>query len=125
MANPIVYPPEYVLPDRVAYSGTIGQGLIRTTVPRSQANQIQGFNSHRIDLSLTFSMNNDDMIAWYLWVKQYAYYWFLMPVVVPRTKTDPIMSEQNIRFTSDINYQKRGDNWVSLTVAAELIPGHD
>ncbi|GAG52471.1 unnamed protein product, partial [marine sediment metagenome] len=116
------YPATLPLPDHGTYAGSVDQGLIRTTVPSAQANQIYGFNSPRVDISMTFKMVNDKYAEWLTWVKANAFDWFNMPVISPATPTD-ITSVQSVRFTSDIQYTKLGDNWLSVTVACELIPG--
>ena len=118
------YPANLPLPDQGSYGGSVDSGVIRTNVFASEARQRKTFNSPRVEIGLTFSMTNDDYNVWRPWVRDNAYAFFDMPVISPDVPTD-ITSTQNLRFISDISYQKRGDNWLSVSVTAELIPGDD
>lgn len=114
------YPPTLPLPDQ--YTGIIDQGLIRTSFPVTAPNQVKGYNSPRTDISMTFSMDDATYETWLTWMTSNGYDWFNMPVVSARTPTD-ITSIQRVRLSSEITLTKRGDNWLSATVAAELVPG--
>ena len=116
------YPANQPLPDYGDYSGTIDHGVYRTTVPAPRPDQITTFNSPRTDISMSFTMDNDQYIAWILWVRQWAYNWFNMPVVSGYTPNE-ITEVRLVRFTSDIQYTKLGHDWLSVTVAVELQPG--
>ena len=116
------YPNTLPLPDYGTYAGVVNNGLQRTTVLTTDANQIIRFNSPRADVSMTFSMDNDIYALWFSWVQSNGYYWFSMPVVSPDTPTD-ITSVRTVRFTGGVQYQKAGDNWLRVTVGVELLPG--
>jgi len=114
------YPTSLPLPDFGTYAGSIDQGLIRTNMPAASPSQIVGFNAPRTQITMTFSMVNDDFAEWEAWVLEFGYYWFTMPVV---SGYEPVVitSTHKIRIISDIEYQKRGDNWLSVSVIAEII----
>jgi hypothetical protein len=116
------YPATFVQPYNRAYTGTLEIGLLRTSLPTAQASQIKISNAMRPELSMTFAMKNTEYKDWWEWVKQYAWTWFTMDLVNPRQPT-LITSNQRVRFISDLQYQKRGDNWLTVTVAAELYQG--
>lgn len=116
------YPSTYPLPDGGAYSGSIRPGISRTDIPSPRPNQRNRYNAPRTEISMTFTMTNDDYQTWRTWVLANAYNWFNMPVV-SHHDPDDITSTQPVRFISDINYQKRGDDWLSVTVAAEIQQG--
>lgn len=121
MSDP-AYPANFPSPDFGSYSGAMDMGLLRTSLPTAQASQIKIGNAMRPHISLTFSMKNDLYLQWWGWMKEYAWTWFTMDLVNPR-QPDLITSNQRVRFTSDLQYRKRGDNWLSITVAAELYQG--
>jgi len=116
------YPLTLPLPNNSSYSGIIGTGLVRTNIPAALANQLQTFNSPRTEISMTFSMDNFTYINWIIWVQGNAYQWFNMPVI-SGSEPDVITSTRQVRFISDTAYTKQGDNWVSVSVSAELLPG--
>ena len=116
------YPDTLPTPEQTG--GAIDSGILRTSVYASRANQRQSFNSTRTDVTLQFSMTIDKYQEWRTWVKANGYYWNPMPIVSSETP-DVIYSVQNVRFTSDCVLQKQGDNWLSVSVQAELIPGDD
>jgi hypothetical protein len=116
------YPANFTAPEHTAYSGYMEVGLLRTSLPSAQASQIKIGNAARPQLSLTFAMTNVDYVAWWDWVKEYAWTWFTMDLVNPRQPT-LITSNQRVRFVSDLQYRKLGHNWMSITVAAELYQG--
>jgi hypothetical protein len=116
------YPAEYPLPDYGAYAGIISTGLQRSSMPAALANQVQSFNSPRTEINMSFSMDNATYISWFLWVTENAYRWFNMEVISGAQPTD-ILGVRQVRFMSDIAYQKRGDNWLTVNVTAELLPG--
>lgn len=116
------YPSTLPLPDYGTYAGVVDNGLLQTTVLTAQRNQLITYNSPTTKLSMTFSMDNDIYALWFSWVKTNAYYWFNMPVVSTNQPTD-ITSTRQVRFISDLSYTKREDNWLSVNVTAELIPG--
>ncbi len=120
-----IYPSTLPQPTYRAYAGVINPGLVRSSVPNTLAYQYQGFNSPRIDLSLTFEMDNDTYTQWVIWTQQNGWKWFQMRLVAPRAKDNPIETDQIVRFTTDTQYQKMGDNWGQVTVGAELIPGEE
>ena len=115
------YPTTLPLPEPDNYNGTLDQGLIRTSFRVTAPNQVKGYNSYREDISMSFSMDNDTYDAWITWVNSNGYDWFNMPVVSSRTPTD-ITSTQLVRFSSDVQVAKQGDNWLTVTVGAELQP---
>lgn len=116
------YPGAYPLPDEGSYSGAIRLGVSRTEVPAARPDQRLRYNAPRVEVSMTFTMTNDDYDTWRTWVEANAYNWFNMPVVSPH-EPDDITSTRPVRFISDINYQKQGDDWLSVTVAAEIQQG--
>ena len=120
--NTPAYPTNFPLPDHGPYSGTLDFGILRSSIPSAEASQIKIANAMRPELSLTFSMTNPDYLTWWEWVKEYAFTWFTMETVNPHIPTD-ITSSRRLRFIGDLSYQKRGDNWLSITVAAELYMG--
>ncbi len=116
------YPQEFPTPDVTAYNGAITYGLGRTTVPTALANQRKYFNAPRLELSLTFSMTNDEYLTWFDWMRENGLKWFRMPIVSPRMPVD-ITSTHRIRVMSDYQLEKQGDNWLSVTVGVEAVPG--
>ena len=79
-------------------------------------------NSPRYELSVTFAMTNDVYYnQWWPWVKANAYGWFNMEIVNPNTPSD-ITSLQRVRFITPLQYDKRGDNWLGVTVGLEMVP---
>ena len=115
------YPSTLPMPDAGSYSAIVDQGLIRTSFPVTAPNQVKNYNAPRVDINMTFSMTNADYETWLAWMMANGYDWFNMPVVSPRTPTD-ITSIQLVRLSSPVQVTKKGDNWLSATVAAELIP---
>jgi hypothetical protein len=118
----ITYPTTLPQPENTGISGTIDVGLVRTNIPTENASQIITNNSPTTEISMTFNMSNDVWATWFAWVTTNAYRFFNMPVVSSATPTD-ITSVQRVRFISSIQQQKMGDNWMSATVAAEIVPG--
>ena len=118
----IDYPEGYPLPNAGTYSGVTDWGLLVSQVPGTLLNIGRGYNSARVDMTLSFDVNNVDYGQWLSWCRTFAYDWFAMPVVSPRTPTD-ITSVQRTRFISQIVYTKSGDDWGTATVSAELVPG--
>jgi len=116
------YPPNYPLPNFGTYAGVHDWGLLVSQVPGTEFNVGRGYNSARVEMTLSFDLDNDDYFAWKAWVMANAYDWIDMPIVAPRTPTD-ITSVQRTRFISQIVYTKGGDNWGTATVTAELVPG--
>ena len=117
----ISYPSTLPLPD--TYSGAVSWGLLRSEGGGSELEQRTSFNSARTDFSMTFSMDNSTYYDWYAWIKSFGYDWFEMMVVSNRLPLGPIESFQRIRIVGPVQYSKRGDNWLSVTVQAEMIPG--
>jgi hypothetical protein len=117
-----VYPAAFPLPDHGPYYGVMDFGILRSSTPTAEASQIKISNAMRPELSLTFSMDNSTYLTWWNWVKEYAYTWFMLESVNPHLPTY-ITSERRIRFTGDLQYRKVGDNWLSITVPAELYIG--
>ena len=118
----ISYPTSLPLPDTQTYSGTIDVGLLRTQVPSARAAHFINNNTPTTEISMTFKMKNDLYTFWLSWALNEGYRWFNMPVVSAGTPAN-ITSEQRVRFISDIQLTKLGDNWLSVTVAAEIVPG--
>ena len=116
------YPFELPLPDYGSYTGVVDQGLIRTSFPIAAPSQIKGFNSPTVQISLTFSMTNAQWYDWNQFITNYGYQWFTMPVVSPKNP-NLITSVHRVRTISDIQYVKRGHNWVSTTIIVEMVPG--
>ena len=117
-----VYPETFPLPDHGPYYGVMTFGVLRSSVITAEASQIKLSNAMRPEISLTFSMNNATYLTWWNWVKEYAYTWFMLETVNPHIPTN-ITSERRIRFTGDLQYRKVGDNWLSISVPAELYIG--
>lgn len=117
------YPTNFPLPDKSSYSGLIQQGIVRTSVAVPAPNQILVFSRERTDLSMQFSMVNDDYTAWIEWVYANGYDYFYMPVISEYTPVDDIFSTHRVRFTTDIQYVKRGDNWLTVSIGAEILQG--
>ena len=117
----ISYPSTLPLPD--TYTGSVSWGLLRSEGGGPELEQRTSFNSSRTDFSMTFSMDNSTYYDWYAWIKANGYDWFEMLVVSNRLPFGPIESFQRIRIVGPIQYSKRGDNWLSVTVQAEMIPG--
>lgn len=115
------YPSTLPRPDEGSYAGVIDQGLIRTSFRVTSPSQVKGYNSPREDIVMTFSMENGTYNEWQSWVNANAYDWFNMEIVSSRSPAD-ITSNQLVRFTSDVQVLKRGDNWLSATVSLELVP---
>jgi hypothetical protein len=119
----VIYPATLVLPDHPSYSGAVDLGLLRTSAGGGVANQMLSFNSPTQMLSLSFSMDNDEYFNnWLPWVVANAYWFFEMPVISINPPVD-IMSSQLVRFASDIEYLKRGDDWITLGVSVEIMYG--
>jgi len=116
------YPVGLPLPDHTDYSGLIDYGIIRSSVPASRSNQLQSYNSPQQKLSLSFSMDNDTYLTWLSWARTDGYYWFEIDIISGFNPVD-ITSTHAIRFIGDISYTKRGDNWLTVSVEAEMIPG--
>jgi len=118
----ITYPSAFPLPQTENYSGAIDFGIVRTSIPTANASQTINNNSPTTEVSMTFKMKNDDILIWELWALNNGYQYFYMPIVSSATPTD-ITSVQRVRFISNIQHQKLGDDWSSCTVAAEIVPG--
>jgi len=116
------YPDTLPLPDHGSYAGVGDAGLVRTSLPTPAANQIETYNSERIDITMTFSMDMFTYPTWLTWILDNGYDWFEMPVISQRMPID-ILSTSRVRVTSDTNLVKRGHNWISVTLGMELIPG--
>jgi hypothetical protein len=119
------YPSTYVRPDASPYSGVIEYGLLRTTVDTVQAYQYKRNNSQNVKISLQFSMKNAAYVEWLDWVNTNAYNWFNMELVAPHFPTNEVLSTQRIRFIDDIRYTKRGHDYLSVSVTAEVYQGTD
>ena len=117
-----IYPETLPLPDYGSYSGTVDQGLVRTSFPIAAPRQLVGFNSPSVNITMTFSMHNDTWFEWSTFANTHGYDWFMMPVVSQKAPV-VITSNHRVRFISDIQYQKLGDGWLSATVTAEMVPG--
>ena len=116
------YPTTLPLPDRGQYNGVMDYGLQRTQVPAPLPSQISAYNSPTTTISMTFSMTNDTFTEWDTWVKENGYKWFNLPLVVGNLP-DIITSVQRVRIISPYEKTKRGDNWLSVSVAMETVPG--
>ena len=116
------YPTTLPMPDKDSYGGVIDWGLIRTGYAVPAPRQIKGYGRETNSLAMSFSMVNDDYITWLTWVNTYGYNWFLMPVVSEYTPVK-VTSTHRVRFTSDIQYVKRGDNWITVSIGAEILQG--
>ena len=118
----ITYPTNLPTPDFGSYYGVVDEGLIRTSFPVPAPTQVVWFNSPTVNITMTFSMDNATWLEWSEFASSYGYDWFLMPIVSPKNPLI-ITSTHRVRFISDMQYQKRGDNWLSITVTAEMVPG--
>lgn len=116
------YPSRFPAPDNDGMTGDIGVGVQRTSIPVALANQETRFNSPRVEMSLTFSMDNDTLLDWINWAFGYAHKWFLMDLVSPHGPVD-IVSEHRVRMIGEVQQVKRGDNWNSVTMPVEILPG--
>jgi hypothetical protein len=116
------YPNNYPLPDKDSYSGLVQQGIVRTSANVPAPNQILVFSRERTDLTMQFSMTNDFYEYWIEWVYTYGFNYFWMPVISEYNPVN-IFSEHRVRFTSDIQYVKRGDNWLTVSIGAEILQG--
>ena len=114
------YPATLPLPNRTSYAGVVGTGALRTSIVTPLPSQVQTFNAPVTEISMTFSMVNNTYISWSSWTTNNAYQWFRMPVV-SGSEPDDILSVRQVRFSSDVSYTKQGDNWLSVTVMAELL----
>lgn len=114
------YPQDFKRPDHTSYSGATRFGLGRTTVPTVLANQRKYYNREVVELNLTFSMTNDEYVDWFAWVRENADEWFIMSIVSPYRPVY-IVSDHRIRFKSALQYNKQGDNWLSVSVTAEVV----
>ena len=117
----IDYPGTLPIPD--SYGGGIGVGLISSEGGGPELERRNTYNKRRTDFQMSWSMDNATYKTWLTWVQANAYDWFNMPVITDRTPTTTINSTQRTRFTSPVSYAKQGDNWLSVSVSAELIPG--
>ena len=115
------YPLTLPNPDHVSYSGSYDLGLLQTSVPSAQGNQIASFNAAREPISLTYSMDNATYKLWKSFAETDGWKWFDAQLVTTNTPVK-ITSKQTVRYTGGFSYQKRGHNWGSVTVAAELLP---
>ena len=109
------------LPKPSTTAGVVDPGLLRSDGGGPELEQRTSFNSVRTDFSMSFDMDNSTYKTWLAWVQANAFDWFNMDVITDRSGS--IYSNQQVRFTGPITYQKRGDNWLSASVTAELIPG--
>ena len=115
------YPSTLPMPD--SYSGVESVGLLSSEGGGPELNRRKSYNSRRIDFQMTFSMDNSTYKTWLSWMQTNGYDWFNMPVIAGRLPTGEIDSIQRTRLTSPITYAKQGDNWLSVSVSAELVPG--
>jgi hypothetical protein len=116
------YPTDLPRPETSAYAGSVNYGLIIDGVGSARPNTKTTYNSPRADLSLTFAMDNETYaINWRPWVLANGYDWFNMEIVNPNAPTN-ITSIQRVRFTSGMQYEKRGDNWLAVTIGVEMVP---
>jgi len=120
----IDYPATLPLPDFGDYYGVIDKGLIRTAYPAAAPSQLAGYNSPTVIISMTFSMTNAQWTDFAIFVNDSGFDWFRMPVVSPNAPV-LITSTMRVRFISDLDYQKQGDNWLSVTVQAEMVLGDE
>ena len=120
----MIYPETLPAPDHVNYSGVIDNGLLRSQVPSAQAYQYASFNAETTTFGLVFSMTNATYLEWDAWVKDNAYDWFEFSDVISGMlpQTYPV-STHRVRFISDVQYTKRGHDWLSVAVEVELVPG--
>lgn len=120
----IQYPETFKAPDHTAYTGSTQYGLERTTIPTAVANQLKYYNRPITQLSLTFSMTNAEWPEWIQWMRDHSLSWFAIPLVTPLAPVD-IVSNHQVRFTGQYVYEKRGDNWLSVTIVVEMLQGDD
>jgi hypothetical protein len=117
------YPGNYPLPDKDSYSGLVQQGIVRTAGDVPAPNQILVFSRERTDLTMQFTMVNNMYEVWLEWVYTYGFNYFWMNVISEYNPVNPIFSEHRVRFTTDIQYVKRGDNWLTVSIGAEILQG--
>ena len=116
------YPDTLPAPDISSYSGIIDWGLIRSGAAVPAPRQLKGYGRETNNISMSFSMENDTYTEWLAWVQTYGYEWFLMPVISEYNPVD-LFSTHRVRFTTPIQYTKRGDNWLSVSIGAEILQG--
>ena len=117
------YPSTYPMPD--SYDGLISSGVLRSEGGGPELVQRQSYNSRRTDFTMTFSMDDATYTNWSAWMIANAYDWVNFPVVsdrFPTVENNYILSTQRVRLTSPLSVSKKGFNWQSVTVQAELIP---
>lgn len=117
------YPATLPNPDSVSYSGGNDSGVIRTDLSVQDSNQQKVFNAQRMTVSMQFSMDNDTYTQWDAWTRANAWNWFTMNLVSSAEQTG-LLSEQTVKFTGDVGYSKQGDNWLTVSVSAEILPEH-
>ena len=117
------YPSTYPMPD--SYDGLVSSGVLRSEGGGPELVQRQSYNSRRTDFTMTFSMDDATYSNWSAWMLTNGFDWFNMRVITDRTPASSnnyIYSFQRVRLTSPLSVSKRGYNWQSVTVQAELIP---
>ena len=122
MADEPYYPSEYPRPDDNSYSGQIDAHIIHSSVATPSPNQRKGFNSSRVVMSLTFTLQESDFFQWVNWANINVWDWFHMELVTPRVPVN-ILAWHRVRFTSDLSIRLVGYGLSAVTVEAELIPG--
>lgn len=115
------YPAGLPGPDHLGYSGSQDSGVLRTATLVQLYNQARAFNATQRQVSVTFSMKNDIYPQWILWVRDNAYKWFNLPIVSSAPNTG-ILTTQSVRFITPLQYTKRGDGWLSVSVTMEIQP---
>ena len=116
------YPSNFPLPEYGSYTGGINSGNMRSQTPFPEPNQTRIFNSATTQIAMTFTMKKTFFNAWFTWVKDNGYQWFVMPVVSGHVP-DYITSNSRLRFISDSSLDYQGHDWVRASITGELIPG--
>ncbi len=116
------YPTTLPLPDDTGYGNVQSYGTIRTNLPGPIKEQETTYNSARVLITATFSMDDATYATWLAWIKANAYEWFYMPVVSPRTPVD-ISSTALVRATDAPTMSLAGYNWQRASLSLEMIPG--
>jgi len=118
-----VYPSSFPVPDRQPYAYAVDMAVVRSDFSAGNARQRRAFRNMPHAFALSFHMRIEELFFWQNWVNANAFDWFHCPVSTMYAGGPPEaenLRHEILRFTSDLNVQMDGWNWVSVTVAAEL-----
>lgn len=117
------YPEIFVIPDRQPYSYKVDMGVIRSEMAAGNARQRRAYRIMPHALALSFHMRIEELYLWQNWINEFAYSYFLCPVSTMYAGGPPVAGNiryEVLRFTSDLQVQMEGWDWVSVQVGAEL-----